>query len=54
MSMRWDGGGGDYIQLAQDRDSCEYNDEPSGSGAAELVMQWDGYVTRIGKMINIL
>jgi hypothetical protein len=30
----------DWIQLAQDRPvagSCEYGDEPSGSGATELV-----------------
>jgi hypothetical protein len=31
----------EWIQLAQDRDrcwgSCEYGDEPSGSGAIELV-----------------
>jgi hypothetical protein len=26
----------EWIQLAQDRDSCEYGGEPSGSGATEL------------------
>jgi hypothetical protein len=26
-----------WIQLAQDRGSCKYGGEPSGSGATELV-----------------
>jgi hypothetical protein len=30
------GGGVDLIQLAQNRELCEYGDEPSGSGATEL------------------
>jgi hypothetical protein len=40
MDLREIGWGSvDWIQLAQDRDrgSCEYGDEPSGSGATDLV-----------------
>jgi hypothetical protein len=39
-------GWGEWIQLTQDRglvaESCEYHDEPSGSGATELVpvLRW--------------
>jgi hypothetical protein len=43
MDLREIGWGSvDWIQLAQDRNpvaaSCEYGDEPLGSGATELVM----------------
>jgi hypothetical protein len=27
----------DWMQVAQDRDRCGYGDEPSGSGATELL-----------------
>jgi hypothetical protein len=40
MDLREIGWGSvDWIQLAQDRDRCEYGDEPSGYGATELVIK---------------
>jgi hypothetical protein len=43
----------EWIQLAQDRGRCEYDDEPSGSGAMDLVLKfrrlrWTEY-DRIGE-----
>jgi hypothetical protein len=39
-----------WIQLAQDRvaGSCEYGDEPSGSGAAELVIYSTIHYANVG------
>jgi hypothetical protein len=31
----------EWIQLAQDRDSCKYDEEPEGSAATELVILLD-------------
>jgi len=31
MDLREVGGGGDWMELAQDRDTCEYGDELLGS-----------------------